>query len=275
MILKGYFLKGFVLLVAGFLLVACAELSPAATSTPTLELPTSTITNTIQWFPATNTRTPLPLQDSTPTPGVVPQLGALIFRDTFTDADLWTSTTSLAGNSIVGNNNLTLTLAEGTDMVTISSLRTQPQVSDFYASIHASLSLCRGLDQMSLLFRVTSAADFYRFSVNCSGQTRLERVVSGKPFVIRDWAPSPDAPLGAPGDIQMSVYAAGRDLRFYLEDHFQFSVNDAFFSQGGLGLSIRSDTGNPMTISFDNLSVFSVLSAGSTPLLTQTTPPGP
>jgi len=262
------------LLAASLALFACSTVSPTATPTATLELPTSTITPTIQWFPATNTRTPFPVQQATPTLGVVPDLGALLFSDIFTDAGKWISSTSTLGSSIVSNNRLTLTLAEGTDLVTISSLRLQPQISDFYAAINASLSLCRGLDQMSLLFRVTSAADFYRFSVNCSGQVRLERVVSGKPFVIRDWAPSPDAPLGAPGEVRMSVYAAGRDLRFYLNDHFQFTVNDQYFSQGGLGVSIRSEAGNPMTISFRELGVYAVPSSGSTPSPLNT-PPGP
>src|SRR5665648_296245 len=179
-------LKIFGLLAASQILIACAGLYPTAIPTSTLELPTPTETATINWFPATNTPTPLPLQASTPTPGVVPGVGSLLFRDIFTDASLWTSTTSIAGNSIVSNNHLTLTLAEGTDMATITSLRMQTQVSDFYAEINAQLSLCRGRDQMSLLFRVTSAADFYRYSVSCSGEVRLERVVSGKPFVIRD-----------------------------------------------------------------------------------------
>jgi hypothetical protein len=262
------------LLAASLVLVACAESNPTATPTSTLELPTATITATINWFPATNTKTPFPLQGSTPTPGVVPGLGALLFNDIFTDANLWTATTSVAGNSIVSNNRLTLTLSEGTDMMTITSLRMQPQVSNFYAQINAQLSLCRGRDQMSLLFRVTSAADFYRYSVSCSGEVRLERVVSGKPFVMRDWAPSPDAPRGAPGQIKISVWASGRDLRFFLDDHFQFNINDQYFSQGGLGLSIRSDAGNPMSISFSELTVHAVPTAGSTPSLLNT-PPGP
>jgi hypothetical protein len=274
MIFTRNFLKMAALLAASLFMTACAVSATPATPSPTLQPVTPSITATINWFPATNTRTPLPQQASTPTPGVVPGLGALIFNDIFTDASLWSATTSSAGNSIVSNNRLTLTLAEGTDLVTISSLRMQTQLSDFYAQIQAQLSLCRGRDQFSLLFRVTSAADFYRYSINCSGEVRLERVVSGKPFVMRDWAPSPDAPLGAPGQVRLSVWASGRDLRFYLNDHFQFTVNDQFFSQGGLGLSIRSEAGNPMSISFSDLSAHYALSAGSTPALL-TTPPGP
>lgn len=274
MILLRSILKFGALLAAGLMLAACAGLEATEIPTSTPEPATPTVTVTINWFPATNTRTPLPAQGSTPTPGLVPALGALLFRDNFTEASLWTATTSVSGNSIVSNNRLTLTLAEGTDLVTISSLRMQPQVSDFYMQVNAQLSLCRGGDQISLLFRVTSVADFYRYSVNCNGEVRLERVVSGKPFVIRDWAPSPDAPRGAPAEVQISVWASGRDLRFFLDDHFQFTVNDQYFSQGGLGLSIRSEAGNPMSISFTDLSVHGVLAAAGTPALLNT-PLGP
>jgi hypothetical protein len=268
------------LLAASLILSACAGFSPTAWPTSTPELPTPTITATINWFPATSTRTPLPTQGATPTPATLPGLGAMLFSDNFTQADLWIAFTSNAGNSIIGNNRLTLTLSEGTDLVTITSLRKEPQLSDFYAQISAHLSLCRGKDQYSLLFRVTSAADFYRYSLACTGEVRLERVVSGKPFVIRDWAPSPDAPLGAPGEVKLSVWAAGRDLRFFLNNHFQFNVSDHILTQGGLGVYIRSESGNPMSISFSNLSVYAVAPGVNTPApqdipVITPTPPGP
>ncbi|HCM96370.1 MAG: hypothetical protein A2X25_06785 [Chloroflexi bacterium GWB2_49_20] len=273
-------LKFVSLIAASLILSACAETSPTALPTSTPELPTPIPTATISWFPATNTRTPLPTQGATPTPAVLPGLGALLFSDNFSRADLWTATTSNAGNSIISNNRLTLTLAEGTDLVTITSLRMETALTDFYAVIDAQLSLCRGRDQFSLLFRVLSEADFYRFSVACSGEVRLERVVSGKPFVIRDWAPSPDAPLGAPGEVKLSVWADGRDLRFFLNDHFQFNVSDHILTQGGLGVYIHSDAGNPMSISFSNLAVSAVEPGLNTPtpqIVTpiSTTPPGP
>ena len=101
---------------------------------------------------------------------------------------------------------------------------------------------------MGLLFRATSPQDFYRFSITCSGETRLERVVDGQPFVIRDWAFSPDAPLGAPGEVTLAVSVSGQDLEFFLDDRFQFSIQDGIFSEGGLGLYLRASSDSPVTV---------------------------
>jgi hypothetical protein len=255
------------LLMASLILSSCSGFnqSPASTITSTANLPSPTETATINWFPATSTRTPFPTRAANPTREILPGLGALIFFDNFNQADLWNLSVSKAGSSIIDNNLLTLTLSEGTDLLTIISLRKEPVLGDFYAEITAHLSLCRGRDQYSLLFRLISALDFYRYSAACTGEVRLERVVAGKPFVIIDWTPSPDAPTGAPGEVKMGVWAAGRDLRFFLNDHFIFNVSDYTFAQGGLGFSIRSDLQNPMTASFSNLSVYALLPGTSTP----------
>lgn len=254
------------LLAVSVILSACSGFAPAATSTPTIELPTLTPTATINWFPATATLTPFPTQPSTPTPETIPGLGALIFTDNFSQPDLWNPSPSNTGNSIINNGLLTLTIPDGLAVGAVTTLRNAPILSDFYVQITARLGLCRGKDQYNLLFRVNSPADFYRFTLTCDGEMRLERVVSGKPFVIKDWTHSPDAPLGAPGEVKISVFAAGQDLRFFLNDHFQFNISDHILSQGGLGVSIRSDSGNSMTVSFSKLSVYAVASLTNTPL---------
>jgi hypothetical protein len=102
-------------------------------------------------------------------------------------------------------------------------------------------------------------------------------VMAGKPFVMIDWTPSPDAPPGAPGEVRLGVWASGRDLRFFLNDHFQFNVSDYTFAQGSLGLSIRSDLKNPMTVSFSNLDVYAIFPLTPTPFpaAVQTATPSP
>jgi len=257
--------RTFCLLAVSFILAACSGFTPTATATATIELPTPTDTPTINWFPATDTLTPFPSQAATPTPETIPGLGELIFSDSFSQPDLWSPSPSNTGNSIIRNNLLTLTVQEGTVAGAVTTLRNTPVLSDFYAQITVQLGLCRGTDQYNLLFRVSSPSDFYRFSATCNGQLRLERVVSGKPFVIRDWTSSPDAPLGAPGEVKISIWVAGQDLRFFLDDHFQFSVSDHILSLGGFGVSIRSEIGSPMTVSFSKMSVYGVTSLTNTP----------
>lgn len=255
----------FILLAISLGVSACAGLSPAATITPPLELPTLTSTATINWFPATATLTPLPTQAATPTPETIPGLGELIFSDDFTQPDLWSLMPFNTGNSIISHGLLTLTIPEGTAAGSVATLRNAPVLTDFYMEITAQLGLCRGNDQYNILFRVYSPSDFYRFSLTCHGDLRLERVVSGKPFVIKDWTPSPDAPPGAPGEVKISIFAVGQELRFFLNDRFQFGVNDHILTQGGVGVSIRSETGNAETVSFSKLSVHAVAALTNTP----------
>lgn len=252
-------------LLIAVLLSACAGSPPTPTATTTLEPPTPTATPTINWFPATATNTPLPSQPSTPTPEVIPGLGALIFLDDFNQPDLWSPSPYNTGNSIFNNNRLTLTIPDGNEAGSVTILRNLPVLNDFYAQVQVQLSLCRGKDQYSFLFRVFSPTDFYRYSLTCIGEARLERVVSGKPFVIRDWAMSPEAPLGAPGEVKISVYATGQDLRFFLNDHFQFSVDDHILNQGGFGFSIRSMSGDPLTVIISKLVVNEVAAKTGTP----------
>ena len=255
----------YLLLAVSLILAACSGLNPETTLTPTIEQPTPTATVTINWFPATATLTPFPTLVSKPTIETIPGLGEIIFSDNFSQPNLWSPSPSNTGNSIIRDNLMTLTIPEGTATGSVTALRNEPVLSDFYIRITAQLGLCRGKDQYNLLFRVTSPSDFYRFSATCNGELRLERVVSGKPFVIKDWTTSPDAPLGAPGEVKISVWVAGQDLRFFLNDHFQFSVSDHILSLGGFGVSIRTSTGSPMTVSFSNLSVYAVGSLTDTP----------
>jgi hypothetical protein len=239
------------------LLAACTGFAQQATPTLTIEPATPTNTITINWFPATVTPTPQPSQAATPTPQILPDRGILLFSDNFSQADQWIPNLVNSGNSIINSNKLTLTIPAGTKGGTTTSLRSAPNLTDFFMEITVDLNLCRGSDQYNLLFRVSSLGDFYRFTATCNGQTRFERVISGKPFVIRDWTPSADLPLGAPGKVKISIWAAGRDLRIFLNDHFQFNIDDQFLSQGGLGVSIRTEADNPETVSFSDLAVFS------------------
>ena len=249
-----------VLAAASLLMASCSGFNTSQTSTPTIPLATSTVTPTINWFPATNTPTFLPTQRSTPTTVLLPGLGSRILENAFSNAAEWSISAFIAGQGTIGSNQLTLSIPDASQGASITALLMNFQSSDFFARVKVRLSLCKGRDQVGFLFRATSPQDFYRFSITCSGETRLERVVAGQPFVIRDWAPSPDAPLGAPGEVTLGVSAVGQELEFFLDDRFQFSIQDGVFSQGGLGFYLREAADSPVTVSFSSLEAFQVIS---------------
>jgi hypothetical protein len=261
----------------GLVLAACSGLNPIPTETPTLSI-TDTPTPTIIWFPLTNTPTFFLTTSPIPTEEYHPGVGALIFSDSFDQPGLWNTTSSAKASALVTRNRLILSISEPGPL-SIISLRSQPVVGDFYAEAVVDINLCNGNDQYGMLFRASSSQDFYRFTVTCNGQLRLERVRAGETYPLLDWLSTGDIPLGAPAEVRMGVWAVDREMRIFLNDHFQASVLDPVFSSGTLGFFVFASGGDPVTISFSNLSTYSVSyifpTPSPTPFLTPLSSPIP
>lgn len=260
-----------------FFLAACSGISQS----PTLTLPPTatgrpsagTATPTVVWFPPTETPTPFPTQVAIPTPEGRPGLGEVIFIDNFDQPEFWDTAESNTASAIIDRNRLTLAVNQ--PRVAVVSLRKEPRLGDFYAEMTADLSLCRAKDQYGLLLRILSDGDYYRYAINCSGQVRLERVRSGQPYPLQDWLPSGDAPPGAPAEVKMGVWAVGSEMRFFLNDRYQFTVRDPLFRQGTLGVFVKSEDASPVTVSFSELIVYAVSYASPTPTATPSRTPTP
>jgi len=256
---------GWLLLLVELLgLTACAGLfQPSSTPTPTpLPTATATVTPTIVWFPPTETNTPIPTQIVISTPEERPGLGEVLFSDNFDQPELWDTAISNTASAIVERNRLTLAVSK--PGLAILSLRKEPRLGDFYAEMNASLSLCRRNDHYGLLVRASSAGDYYRYAINCAGQVRLERLRSGQSYPVQDWLSSGDAPPGAPGEVKIGVWAVGSEMRFFLNDRYQFTVRDPLFWQGMLGVFVQSAGADPVTVSFSELVVYAVSYASPT-----------
>lgn len=241
-----------------FLLSACEPretvlLTPTSTVTAT---PTLTPTPTIVWFPPTNTPTPYPTVEIPPTPDQRTGIGEVIYADDFSTGDGWPLFTSARGNVALGVNSLTLTVLN--PKTSISSVRQGVIVSNFYLEITAKTSLCKGEDQYGLLLRAASQADFYRFALSCDGQTRLDRVVGGTASSPQAWMFTSAVPVGPSGTVRLAVWAQGREMRFFINDQFQFSVSDPMLPSGGIGVFARSAGETAVTVNFFDLVVYSL-----------------
>ncbi len=247
---------------AGFclLLASCTSLPPSTdpTATPMQSTETPTSTPVIHWFPPTKTpRQLLPSQVIAPTPEYHPGIGGLIFSDSFTQPDLWSSTTSAEINALVTRNRLLLSIS-GQGPFSLMSLRSQPILDDFYAEATADVSLCSPADQYGIVFRSQPGLNFYRFVVNCNGEVRLERSHNGQLYPIQDWIASGDATLGAPSQLTLGVWVVGNEIRTFLNDSFQFSVRDPLFRSGMIGFFVNASGDTSITASFSDLLVYSV-----------------
>ncbi len=245
------------LLVTG-MISAClpaGEISAPLPDTPTPQ-PSGTPTPTIVWFPPTPTRTPPPTQVFLPTP--TPQLGKaqILFEEDFRQREGWVTSRTTAGSVAYGVEELTLAVASR--RAYLVSLRRTPQFSDFYLEMTARVSLCQTDDQYGLLLRAADDWNYYRWVITCDGRTRLERVQQGAFVVVQDWLESPRIQAGALAENRLGVWMFGREMRFFVNDLELFSARDPVWSEGLVGVFVRAAGEPPLTVSFDDVRVWSL-----------------
>jgi hypothetical protein len=224
--------------------------SPTETATP----PPSTPTATVIWFPPTATYTPFPTRGITPTPDLRPSFGALIFEDQFQGETPWTVGKNNLGSVAFGKDELTI--AVSSERGYLQSVRSQPLLRDFYVEITASPSLCRGGDEYGLLLRYSERGGFYRFSLSCSGEARLDKYWEGRASSPQPPLQSGAVPPGAPSMTRMGVAASGSELHFYANGEFLFTVKDPSITDGLLGVFARAASDSPLTVNFSDLVVY-------------------
>jgi hypothetical protein len=261
-------------------LSACAPIQSQPTLVPVTSTATLPPTATIEWFPPTSTATPQVFQVSTSTPVYLPGLGETFVSDDFSSAAAWNTSSSDEGSVSVSRNRITI--AVKAPETYIFSLRDSPLLSNFYVEIDAHPALCRGGDSYGLLFRAKSDAS-YRYALACNGTVRLERLkLYNHPRVIQEAIPSGDAPPGSPGDVRLGIWVADHEMRFFLNDRYQFTATDYNLEIGTLGVFAESAAENmAMTVTFSDLVVQSVdyivptitLTPSKTPIPTSTRSP--
>jgi hypothetical protein len=252
-------LKRWSLGVILWLLCGLAACTPGSTPTqqqrtvtPTLFLPS--LTPTVLWFQPTPTPV---LQKTRPpqTPTLVPTFsaGEVILNEDFSDRTQWQTSQSADGAVAYGKNELTLAIS--TPKTSLTSLRQQPILSDFYLEVTLNPSLCLGNDQAGILFRAGSLRDFYRLMVSCSGQIRLERLVEGQGTLLQGWMPAVPFIPGAPTSNRVGILAVKNVFQVYINGALQFTQTDNALAAGRLGVYARSMGDNALTISFTDLVV--------------------
>ncbi len=243
------------LLLLGWVMLASCTSLPASTMPRTPTAVTGTATPTVLWFPPT--RTPTPFVVPTPTPATLPMRGEEIFRDDFSRPELWTMSTLPSARVALERNRLILSL-DGRRLY-LMTLRAGPTLSDFYLQVKARLNLCRQNDAYGALFRAASGGDYYRYILNCQGKLRLERVQGGQVIALQEWLESGEVPRGAPGEVTLGIWALGTEMRFFLNDRFQFALRDPLFRAGQVGLFALAAGDTPLVIAFSDLAVYAAL----------------
>jgi hypothetical protein len=186
-----------------------------------------------------------------------PKTGKVLLEDDFSDPNAWTLSQTEQGSVALGINELSIAIAENNAY--LYTIREQPILTDFYLEITAETSLCRDLDEFGVLYRLSSAEDYYRFSLSCNGQVRLDRILGGQASSPQPWMLSGSVPPGAPAVIQLGISAVGSEMSFFVNGQYQFSIHDPSLPSGSLGLFARSTNNKAVTVSFYDLTVYEVI----------------
>lgn len=247
------FIPSFVIL-GSLILTAC--LTPESIPSTATPVPSDTPppTPTIVWFPPTATPTLLALPTQTATHQMNPGIGAVIFTDDFSSDSVWYTASSEQGTAAISRNRLTIAAEPG---VVLASFRRDVTLTDFYAEITARPSLCRGDDSYGIIIRSTGDS-FYRFTLTCKSLISAERIKSSVRLLMQEPALSGDAPPGAPGEVRIGIWAAGSEMRLFLNDRFQFSIVDPSTPGGSFGVFARGAGDTPVSVTFSDLVVYDV-----------------
>ena len=239
------------------LIVCFSACSPQAAALPTKLIASTTPnpmpTATTVWFPPTPTFTRLPNATIGPfsTPGFELDEGDLLLKDDFVASDDWSTGKMEAGSIAYGKNELSLGVSSPEGY--LFSLRKDPALDDFYLEITVNPSICRGKDEYGVLFRVTPAMDFFRFGLNCAGEARLDRFLSGTASSPHPPAPSGAVPPGAPSTSRLGIFASRGEMKFFVNGEQLFTINDSSLLSGKIGVYARAAGGDMVTINFSEL----------------------
>lgn len=264
--IRGLFwLGGLALLLPACTVFAPPEVDPWPTATAT-----SVPTETPIWFPATPTPTRRP--PALPVPSVTPEqqpgLGAFILQDDFQQGEGWQEFRKADGNVVLGPGELTVFVTNPDRYIT--TFRSSPTVDNFYLQVQANPRLCQTSDSYGVLVRAASGIDYYRFSVSGEGLVRADRFKSGNVVILQDWTPSGQIPRGCPVSLRLGIWALGDEMRFFVNDVFQFSIQDEAIERGQIGFFARSKTSTVLAVGFSDLELHWVEAEASQPTATPT-----
>ena len=226
---------------------------PAPTEPPA---PVATQTATIVWFPPTATYTPRPTAEVSPTANYHPGVGDVILQDDFSDPAVWSTSTDKDASVTVSNGRINLSLKD--DHSYLISTRTSPVFTDFYAEITANPNLCHGEDEYGFILRDLEG-DHYRLALSCDGRVKVDRFLNGSLSRQAGWLQNGMIPDLAPSSSRLAVWAAGSELRFFVNDFYLFSVTDTLLFKGTIGVFVHTSGVEDVSVSFSDLKVWEVI----------------
>jgi hypothetical protein len=239
------------LIIVGLFLTGCLSNGLTPTLAPTEQTATVTPTSTfaIPTIPPTETLTPSPLPTATSDPQA--GLGEVILLDDFSENLGWELLEDQVGAASVRQGKMILTINEPGGLR--YALAPIQSLSNFYVQVEVRPELCQSDDEFGLLFRINAQFEYYRFAINCSGQTRMSRVLMDGSRALTLLALNPTVIPGPMANNTLAIRANGDLFQIWINGIEAFTVRDVSIQNGSIGLFVRTGRGDLATISFDNL----------------------
>jgi hypothetical protein len=245
--------KKYPILLLVLFLSACFEIDTPEPLPTLTDTPRSSPTETIVWFPPSATPEPAPTFIITPTKELRSEVGEIIFDDDFTSAEDWTVPKTDRGSINVSGGEINIIINEPKSFLV--GTRERPDLSDFYAEITANPVLCSGDDEYGFLFRVSGREQYYRLSLTCGGEIRMDKLVGGLLTNLQPLMRSGSVPVGAPSISNLGIFALRGEIRVFINGDPQFTVTDRDLKVGSFGVYARSMDETALTVSFSDLVV--------------------
>jgi hypothetical protein len=234
---------------------------PTSTQVPTLPPSTQAPASTPTQLPADQTTLlvapptasqPAPAPTDTLSP-VSADTGELIFQDTFDTSGPWAVGETEDSNVSVSGGVLLFThKTPGSFSFRLVGKQSQ----DFHAEVTTALAKqCASGDRYGLMFRVLDPSNYYAFVIECDGQYRFLRYVSGAATPIVDWTATPAIERGAQSINTLAVTARGDTFEFSVNGTLLSTASDGIFASGRFGLLVGANATKDFTVVFDNLTV--------------------
>lgn len=241
------------LLLLCFFLSACFPEEPLPETSPTPAPSETPIPSpTIDWFPATATKTePTPSPQAEQATPENPERGELLIEDNFSDDSLWETLNN--ADVKVSYEPEALSMVITGDKVEGISLSQHILPSEFYLTFTVETSMCSDNDQYGIIFWRYSSSGTFRFWANCSGQLMVDRVLPDGTSRLVNWQSARKLAPGAPSHNVFGILAKEGNVDFFVNDTYQFSIQTRPGLQGGLGIIARTVGDKNLTIRFSEL----------------------
>jgi hypothetical protein len=112
-----------------------------------------------------------------------------------------------------------------------------------------------GFNGYGLLYRAQDDAHYYAFAVGGDGYYAVLQIDGDEETALVDWQQFPHVRRGTQAN-RLRATCVGATCRFYINDEYAATVEDATWLEGDVGVWVRSFEKEPVSVQFESVHVW-------------------